>query len=191
MSPEYVGLLLAVFALGVALAALLTQRRRPRDSGEAFSFSTAQKVLVLEGQVDVLKGQLTRATVPGESDSLMRTMLDAAPDAMLLVNVHGIIELANKRAESMFNWPTGAMTGLPLDELIPERFRERHRGHRGDYMANPHPRPMGLDLELWGRRSDGSEFPVEIGLSPYQRIGEDKKVVASVRDMTDRLPVRK
>lgn len=122
----------------------------------------------------------------GETDAIMRDILDAAPDAMLLVNRHGVIEAANKQAERMFRYLPGQMRGVPLDELVPQRFRDQHTAHRASYMDDPRVRPMGVDLRLFGQRSDGSEFPVEIGLSPYLRVNELPKVVASVRDMTER-----
>lgn len=134
-----------------------------------------------------LQAQLVILQASGEMGTVMRSILDASPDAVLLVNKHGVVEAANLRAEGMFGFPSTAMRGIPVDELVPERFRSQHEEHRQGYMANPHTRPMGVGMELRGRRIDGTEFPVEIGLSPYQRVGEDKKVVASIRDMTDRL----
>lgn len=134
-----------------------------------------------------LQAQLVILQSSGETGMVMRSILDASPDAVLLVNKHGVVDAANLRAEEMFGFPSAAMRGIPVDELVPERFRPQHEGHRQGYMANPHTRPMGVGMELRGRRVDGTEFPVEIGLSPYQRVGEDKKVVASIRDMTDRL----
>lgn len=175
----------ALLAIAVVVSYWLN-RPDNRTREDTLNQAVTQKVLVLEGQMDVLKGQLARQQ-PAEAESVYRSMIDASGDAILLVNRHGIIELASKGAETMFSWPSGSMTGLPLNELVPERFREQHHGHKAGYFASPHPRPMGVGLELRGRRSDGTEFPVEIGLSPYRRIGEEMKVVAVVRDMSQRL----
>jgi PAS domain S-box-containing protein len=85
----------------------------------------------------------------------------------------------------MFGYTREELLGRPIEWLIPERSRAAHRGHRAGYMTEPHTRPMGVDLPLFGRRRDGSEFPVEIGLSPLA--GEEEvTVVAIVRDITER-----
>jgi PAS domain S-box-containing protein len=131
-----------------------------------------------------LDAEIVMLRASSERDELMRGVLDASPDAMLLVNNHGVIEMSNQRADQMFR--RGALRGLPVDELVPDRARDTHASHRESYMAEPRTRPMGVDLSLSAVRGDGTEFPVEIGLAPFQRAGAQTGVVASVRDMTAR-----
>jgi PAS domain S-box-containing protein len=133
-----------------------------------------------------LQAEIVVLRSSGETDAIMRGILDAAPDAMMLVNRHGVIEAANLQAERMFRYAPGAMRGTPVDELVPMRLREMHAGHRAAYMESPSVRPMGLGMALFAQRSDGSELSVEISLSPYLATGEYPKVVCSVRDMTGR-----
>jgi PAS domain S-box-containing protein len=114
-----------------------------------------------------------------------RDIVELAPDALLAVDSKGLIALVNRQTERMFGYTRGDLLGQPIELLIPERTRAAHRRHRAGYMAAPHMRPMGVDLPLLGRRRDGSEFPVEIGLSPLPA-GAEVAVVAIVRDITER-----
>jgi PAS domain S-box-containing protein len=114
-----------------------------------------------------------------------RDIIERAPDALLAVDSQGRITLVNQQTEGMFGYPREELLGQPIEALIPARSRVAHRRLRAGYMAEPHSRPMGVDLPLFGRRRDGSEFPVEIGLSPL-RGGPEFAVVAIVRDITER-----
>lgn len=116
--------------------------------------------------------------IPSE---LARNALDAAPDAMLIVDEHAVILFANRHASTLFGYAHDELIGQPIETLIPERFRSRHVGHRDRYMGGAHLRPMGLGLDLYARRRDGSEFPVEIGLSPLG----GGKVTAAIRDASE------
>src|SRR5689334_908942 len=95
-------------------------------------------------------------------------ILDAAPDAMLVVDQQGRIARANVHSERLFGYGPSELVGQKIEVLVPARFRAKHPGHRSGYMSDPHVRPMGAGLELLGLRKDGSEFPVEISLSPLQ-----------------------
>lgn len=117
-------------------------------------------------------------------ESMLQQMLDSSPDGIVLVNGYGIIVRANRTAERMFGWPPSGIRDVPLEELIPHRYRAAHRQHRVRYQANPELRPMGLGLDLWGLRADGTEFPVEISLSETETA--KRWTVAAVRDMTAR-----
>ena len=98
-------------------------------------------------------------------------MLEATPDPTVVVDAGGLIVHANRRADESFGYEPGELEGLPVERLLPERFRSNHLGHRDTFAANPHSRPMGSGRELFARRKDGSELPVEISLSPVQTGG--------------------
>lgn len=108
----------------------------------------------------------------------------AGPDGMILVDRAGVIREANPKASEMFGYTVEEMTGESVELLVPEAARDAHRGHRSGYGDRPETRPMGVGLELAARRSDGSEFPVEISLSPMEVDGEHA-VIATIRDISD------
>ena len=131
-----------------------------------------------------------RAAVPGPSSSMSQTLLaqtflEVAPDAMLVADVAGRVLQVNHQTEVLFGYARTELLGSPVEILLPERHHVRHRGHRAAYAAEPHTRPMGANLALLGRRRDGSEFPVEVSLSPL-RMGEELLIIASVRDVSER-----
>jgi PAS domain S-box-containing protein len=112
-------------------------------------------------------------------------LLDAAPDAMAIVDEAGRLLKTNAQLDQLFGYAAGELRGEPIETLIPERFRDGHRQHRGEFRTAPARRLMGGGLELPCRRKDGSEFSAEVSLSPASTGGE-KVVIASVRDVTDR-----
>ena len=119
------------------------------------------------------------------ADAKLRGLLEAAPDAMIIVEGDGRIALVNAQAERLFAYPRDELLGQRVEMLIPERFRRQHAAHRGLYAASPRTRAMGTGLELYGRRKDGSEFPVEISLSPL--VTEQGTLFSSaIRDVTER-----
>jgi two-component system sensor histidine kinase DevS len=131
-------------------------------------------------------GPLRPLSEIGLSDDLVWSVLEAAPDAMLLTDAHGQILLVNRQTESMFGYERTELLGKAVEELVPERFRDVHRAHRTRYRAEPRTRAMGAGSDLVGRRRDGTEFPVEISLSPLNG-PTGLLVVASVRDISERL----
>jgi PAS domain S-box-containing protein len=112
-------------------------------------------------------------------------LLEAVPDAMVGVDNAGVIRLVNHQAESLFGYEQNGLVGAPLETLVPESLRRVHATHREGYNTAPRTRPMGTDLTLTGLRRDGTEFPVDIALSPMGS-GDDMLVIAAVRDMTNR-----
>jgi PAS domain S-box-containing protein len=124
------------------------------------------------------------------SSELVRSVLDSAPDAMIIIDSSGQILFANRQVSALFGYAAAELVGGPIETLLPERFRARHVGHRSAYTHNVRVRPMGIGLELFGMRKDGTEFPVEISLSPIEQ-GNDVRVAAAIRDVTERKQTEK
>ncbi|MCZ4499813.1 MAG: histidine kinase [Marmoricola sp.] len=112
-------------------------------------------------------------------------LLEAAPDAMVVIDGSGTIVLVNAQTVSVFGYERHEILGKPVEILVPIDLHEVHRNHRGGYVSEPHARSMGSGLDLRARRKDGSEFPVEISLAPL-RTGDDLLISAAVRDVTNK-----
>jgi two-component system cell cycle sensor histidine kinase/response regulator CckA len=119
------------------------------------------------------------------SDAVFRALAESAPDGIVLVNQEGRIILVNLQTEKLFGYTREELLDKPIEILVPQRLRGMHRGHRAGYMSQPQLRSMGAGLDLYGLRKDGTEFPIEISLSPIKT--EDNSFVCSaIRDITDR-----
>jgi len=135
-------------------------------------------------------GHASAASPPGHlcgiaSEEQFRELLEAAPDAMVIVDSDGRISLVNRQTERLFGYDRHELIGQPVEILLPEAIRDSHTARRQAYTSTPEVRPMGAGLELLARRRDGSEFPAEISLSPLQT-ADGLLVSAAIRDITDR-----
>ncbi len=128
---------------------------------------------------------LGRDLLVAGSERKFGALVEAAPDAIVIVDWHGHVKLFNEQAERLFGWSRDEIIGQPISELIPEHARIAHHDHLGGYVRDPRARPMGVEMDLHGRRKDGSLVPVEISLGPLQT-DQGLLVSAAIRDITDR-----
>lgn len=128
---------------------------------------------------------MSRTAEDAPNEALFEGILEAAPDAVVIVDARGRIRILNSQAEKLFGFLRAELVGQPVERLVPEALRERHVGHRDRYLADPKTRPMGAGLDLRARRKDGTEFPVEISLSPLP-MPEGLLVISIIRDVTER-----
>ena len=131
-----------------------------------------------------MAGPVVQNTRSSETEAIFEALFAASPDAILVVDANGRITLANHQVERLFGYSNAELLGIGVEILIPERFRQQHPAHRSHFSEQPRMRPMGAGLELYGRRKNGSEFPVDIMLSPIRR-PEGQVVLTVIRDVTD------
>jgi len=128
------------------------------------------------------------ADAPGPSgeEQRLRLVIEATPNAMIMVDRHGTITLVNSQTERLFGYQRSEMLGQSVEMLVPQRFRHAHHDYRHGFFAHPDTRAMGAGRDLYGVRKDGSEVPIEIGLNPL-KMPEGMFVLASIIDITERL----
>ena len=119
------------------------------------------------------------------AEERFRQVVESAPNAMIMVDRKGKITLVNRQAESLFGYTREDLIGKTIEQLVPERFRGHHPGHRDSFFGDPKARSMGAGRDLFGLRKDGSEVPIEIGLNPIET-QEGIFTLASIIDITER-----
>ncbi len=130
-------------------------------------------------------GMATDITTRKQTEAQFRQVVESAPNGMLVANQDGVMTLVNAQIERYFGYDRQELIGQPVEILIPDRFRAQHPGQRTGFFHKPTVRAMGVNRELFGRRKDGSEFPLEIGLNPIKTT-EGLQVLASIVDITAR-----
>lgn len=160
---------------------------RVRKDGQRFR--AAVVVSAIRDEADTITGlsKVIRDLTAEQqrADSMFHGLLESAPDAMVIVASDGRIALANAQADRLFGYRREDLIGREIEMLIPPRFRGGHERYRNSFFADPQPRQMGVGLELWGLRRDGTEFPIDVSLSPL-RTDEGLLVSAAIRDVTER-----
>jgi PAS domain S-box-containing protein len=138
-----------------------------------------------DGKTVVTRGISIDVTQRKQAEDLFRLATEASPSGIVLVNDRGRIVFVNNRVEELFGYRREELVGKLVEILVPERFASEHPAHRAQFLAAPTARPMGASRELFGRRKDGSEFPIEIGLNPIQT-PDGMLVLAAVVDISAR-----
>lgn len=156
-----------------------------KKDGSTFPVEISLSPLQVDGGLTFISAAIRDIAYRQRAENKFKELLDSAPDAMVIVNESGLIELINTQAENVFGYSKSELQGQAIEVLIPARFAKKHPKHRSTFFTNPKLRPMGANLELLGLRKNGEEFPVEISLSPLET-EEGMLVSAAIRDITER-----
>ena len=178
--PEF-GVALVVIATMVIVSVVVSNNARSLRTSERAERATAAELRELTQTLERRVEEKTQAST--QSEARFRALLESAPDAMVITDDAGIIRLANRQAERLFGYSSNEFVGLPVDTLLPPRFRAAHTVHRQSYGATPQPRSMGVGLDLWALNKDGAEFPVEVSLSPLH-LQSGLLISSAIRDIS-------
>lgn len=164
--------------------------RRRKDASLLYVDVTMQASLTPQGEMCIISAEKDVTTIKVTRDAKLmearfRDLLESTPDGIVMANPTGHIVIANSQAERLFGYAPGELRGASVDLLLPMRYRHAHVGHRSNYFQQPRTRAMGSGLDLAGLRKDGSEFPIEISLSPL-RTEESAFVMSAIRDISER-----
>jgi len=172
--------------LGVVITRNVTETKHAEEELRRLTATLEQRVGERTEQLSRALEREQSARIEAESArAYFSGLLEAAPDSIVIVDADGKIVLVNGQTEQVSGYRREELIGKPVETLIPERYHAAHRGHRAGFMADPRTRPMGVGLDLFLRRKDGGEMPVEISLSPFQT-QHGMLVTASIRDITAR-----
>ncbi len=158
---------------------------RRRDGSTFMALLSATAVQGPGGELLRSRSCFVDITARKQAEQGLLGLVDAAPDATVIVDASGTIKRVNRQVERLFGYTAAELVGGPVEVLMSERLREGHVGHRARFMAAPQARRMGATLDLHGQRKDGSEFPIEINLSPIES-PDGLLVAAAIRDVSER-----
>lgn len=172
--------------LGVGAISYRSARRTSRDAAWIIVLGNGVVFTILVGAGWLYWREAHRVA---RAEERARKLIEASPDAMVVVGSQGQMVLVNRQTEILFGYASAELIGEPVEKLMPARFRGTHPGHRSAYASAPRPRPMGLGMTLRGLHRNGSEFPIEISLSPMET-EEGLLVASAIRDATQRVLVQ-
>ena len=177
---------------GLRIGALAIMDTRPRASfteEEAASLADLAGVVMHELNLQQELASVRAAGGPdAEGEAKFRALMESASQAIIAINHKGLIEVVNNKAEELFGYTRDELIGQKLEMLLPEGLRMQHEDHRKDYFARPRARPMGMGLDLAGRRKNGQEFPIEISLN-YVEVGGHALAISFITDISERIRV--
>jgi PAS domain S-box-containing protein len=176
--------ILARVARGESVTGFFATRRR-RDGGLLDVSISVSPIKSADGRIVGAAKTVRDITERKRAEERFRLVMEASPNAILMVDRDRRIVLVNRKAEEMFGYAREELLGMEIERLIPERFRDRHPESVRAYVERPAPRAMGAGRDLYGLRKDGAEIPVEIGLTPLQT-AEGLSVLATITDISER-----